>query len=134
MTETDTGNGVLAPGDIVWNKLDKSGFPGVHFWFSQSVIDADYTGLFSAQLCKIGPGGRSRWHIDHYNHAFLFTSGTGRVDIGEHSWGIVPGTVVKIRAGNRHSLSNTGAEDLAFLVVYDPPFVAGAQSEKTVED
>jgi mannose-6-phosphate isomerase-like protein (cupin superfamily) len=116
---------VLAPEDITWKVLDGPTSPGVGFGFTPSVIDADYTESYSAQLGKISPGGLSKPHVDHYNHAFYFISGTGTVTIGKQSWPLKPGTIVKIPSGPTHAFANTGSEDLTFLVIYDPPHVTG---------
>ncbi|QRP48553.1 cupin domain-containing protein [Amycolatopsis sp. FDAARGOS 1241] len=121
---------VLAPSDVVWNKIDNPRVPGVGFAFSESVIDEDYTGVYSAQLGLIGPGGSSKPHRDPYNHAFYFVKGTGSVHIGQQTWDLEPGTIVKIPRGEVHGFENTGDEDLVFLVVYDPPYVAGSRFEK----
>ena len=43
------------------------------------------------------------------------------MQIGEQTWHIKPGTLVKVPAHERHSVTNTGTEDLIFLVIYDPP-------------
>jgi oxalate decarboxylase/phosphoglucose isomerase-like protein (cupin superfamily) len=34
---------------------------------------------------------------------------------------VEPGTFVKVPAHEQHSVTNTGTEDLIFLVIYDPP-------------
>jgi mannose-6-phosphate isomerase-like protein (cupin superfamily) len=34
---------------------------------------------------------------------------------------------VKIPAGTGHGFTNTGPEDLVFLVIYDPPYLAGTE-------
>jgi quercetin dioxygenase-like cupin family protein len=60
-------------------------------------------------------------HRHTYNHAFYFLRGTCKVQIGEQTWDIEPGTLVKVPAHEQHSVTNTGTDDLIFLVVYDPP-------------
>jgi mannose-6-phosphate isomerase-like protein (cupin superfamily) len=45
-------------------------------------------------------------------------------EIGDQSWHTKPGAFVKVPANHEHSLTNTGDEDLVFLVIYDPPHVA----------
>ena len=111
---------VFAPEDIVWHETDL----GRNFWISDELVGADYSTLFSAQLTKFGPGGGSSAHHHDYNHAFYFLTGTARVQIGDQSWQTRPGTFVKVPANEEHSLTNTGDEDLVFLVIYDPPHVA----------
>jgi quercetin dioxygenase-like cupin family protein len=116
---------VITPEEITWKMLDDPAAPGTGFAFTPSVIDAEYTEQYSAQLCKVAPGGLSKSHVDAYNHAFYFISGTGTVTIGEQSWPLKPGTIVKIPSGLTHAFTNTGADDLTFLVLYDPPHVSG---------
>lgn len=111
---------VFAPDEIVWHETDL----GPNFWISDELVGAAYSGLFSAQMTKFGPGGGSSAHHHDYNHAFYFFSGTGRVQLGGQFWETEPGTFVKVPANVVHSLANTGADDLVFLVVYDPPHVA----------
>ncbi|OBH54031.1 glucose-6-phosphate isomerase [Mycobacterium colombiense] len=111
---------VIAPEDIVWHETDL----GPNFWTSDELVGAEYSAQFSAQLTKFGSGGGSSPHRHDYNHAFYFLSGTGRVQLGEQFWEIKPGAFVKVPANVLHSLVNTGADDLEFLVVYDPPHVA----------
>lgn len=120
---------VIPPADIVWKKIEDPNVPGVGFAVSESVIDKDYTGVYSAQLALIGPGGSSKMHRDPYNHAFYFIKGKGSVQIGKETWQLEPGTVVKIPQGKPHGFVNTGDEDLVFLAIYDPPYEAGSRHE-----
>jgi quercetin dioxygenase-like cupin family protein len=120
MSSSDTATPlVYAPEDIIWHKTNL----GREFWLSDNMAGADYTSLFSAQLSKFGPGGGSPPHSHTYNHAFYFLSGTCSVQIGEQTWHVKPGTFVKVPAYEQHSVTNTGAEDLVFLVIYDPPHI-----------
>ena len=111
---------VFAPEDIVWHETNL----GPNFWISDELVGSEYSKLFSAQITKFGPGGGSSPHHHDYNHAFYFLSGTGRVQLGEQFRETKPGTFVKVPANIEHSLTNTGADDLVFLVIYDPPHVA----------
>jgi quercetin dioxygenase-like cupin family protein len=111
---------VVAPEDVAWHQTDL----GPNFWISDKLVDTEYSALFSAQLTKFGPGGGSSPHHHEYNHAFYFVNGTGRIQLDGQLWETKPGTFVKVSAEVVHSLVNTGADDLVFLVVYDPPHVA----------
>lgn len=111
---------VYAPQDIVWYETDL----GSSFWVSDDLVGTEYSTLFSAQLTKFGPGGGSSPHRHDYNHAFYFLSGTGRVQLGKRFWETAPGAFVKVPANTWHGLTNTGGDDLVFLVIYDPPHVA----------
>jgi uncharacterized cupin superfamily protein len=59
--------------------------------------------------------------------------GTGKVRIGKEEWDLQPGTIVKVPAGKAHGFTNTGAEDLVFLVIYDPrTWLARSSSSRPV--
>ena len=118
MSDIDTTY-VIAPKDIVWHKTDL----GRQFWLSDNLVGTGYTSLFSAQITKFGPGGGSPPHSHTYNHSFYFLSGTCRVQIGEQTWTVTSGSFVKVPAHEQHSVTNTGSDDLIFLVIYDPPLV-----------
>ena len=121
MSESDDAQTlVVAPEDVEWHQTEL----GPNFWISDDLVGSDYSTLFSAQLTKFGPGGGSPVHHHDYNHAFYFLSGTARVQIDGDGWHIKPGTFVKIAAHAEHSVTNTGGDDLIFLVIYDPPHVA----------
>jgi quercetin dioxygenase-like cupin family protein len=72
-------------------------------------------------------------HRHTYNHAFYFLGGTCKVQIGEQTWDIEPGTLVEVPAHEQHSVTNTGTDDLIFLVVYDPPPAADGFPELSAE-
>jgi quercetin dioxygenase-like cupin family protein len=105
------------PEDIAWHKSEL----GRDFWLSDEVAGRDYSSAFNAQLSRFGPGGGSPPHDHPYNHAFCFLSGVAEVRIGGQTWLAKPGTFVKVPAHHRHSVTNTGSEDVTFLVIYDPP-------------
>jgi quercetin dioxygenase-like cupin family protein len=117
MSDKSSGTYVYTPEDIVWHKTDL----GHDFWLSDNVADVDYTSAFNAQLTRFGALGGSPLHSHPYNHAFYFLTGTGRVQIDGRTWEVTPGTFVKVPAHAQHNLTNTGTDDLVFLVIYDPP-------------
>jgi quercetin dioxygenase-like cupin family protein len=119
VSDTTTTN-VFDPEGIVWHQTDL----GDKFWISDELVGRDYSTAFSAQLTKFGPGGGSSTHQHDYNHAFYFLSGTARIQIGEQTWNTKPGSFVTIPAHTEHSVTNVCADDLIFLVIYDPPHVA----------
>lgn len=113
---------VIGQDEMVWQKQE---YGQTDFYLSQPVINADYTSVFTAQVCKIGPGGGSPPHTHTYNHAFYVASGTGTVRIEEQDFPMWPGTVVKVPEGKLHSVANSGAEDLIFITIYDPSNIDG---------
>jgi mannose-6-phosphate isomerase-like protein (cupin superfamily) len=110
---------VHQPEDIVWHQANV----GRDLALSDELAGSDYSSAFNAQLSKFGPGGGSPPHDHPYNHAFYFLSGSASVQIGEQAFRTKPGTFVKVPARHQHSVTNTGTEDLIFLVIYDPPNV-----------
>lgn len=112
---------VLNPDDLDWAEVDSAGRASTDFMFTPTVIDKDYTGAYSSRLGLMRPGKGSGLHTDPYNHAFYFLQGIGEVQIGDEAWSLQRGTVLKIPAGKEHEISNTGSDDLVFLVIYDPP-------------
>jgi quercetin dioxygenase-like cupin family protein len=87
---------------------------------SDNLVTSDCKSVFSIQLTKFGPGGGSSPHSHTYKHGFYFLSGTANVTIGNQTWRITPGTFVNVPAHKQHSVTNTGTEELIFLVIYDP--------------
>jgi hypothetical protein len=55
---------VLTPDDLDWTELDKPGHPNTGFFFTPSVIDKEFTDVYSAQLGRIQPGKGSTPHLD----------------------------------------------------------------------
>ena len=53
-----------------------------------------------------------------------FTTAVAGLIRGEQTWDTKPGLLVKVPANEEHSLTNTGDDDLIFLVIYDLPRVA----------
>ena len=122
MSDSETATTyVYPPEDIAWHKTNL----GREFWLSDEVAGSDYTSAFNAQVSKFGAGGGSPIHDHTYNHAFYFLSGTARVQIDEQTWDTGTWTFVKVPAHHLHSVTNTGTEDLIFLVIYDPPNLDG---------
>jgi mannose-6-phosphate isomerase-like protein (cupin superfamily) len=115
----NTRTKVFAPEKIVWHQTEL----GRSFWISDELVGAQYSTLYSAQLTKFGPSG-ALLHHHTYNHAFYFLTGTARIQIGDQSWPTEPGSFVKVPAHDEHSVTNTGDDDLIFLVIYGPPHVA----------
>lgn len=71
-------------------------------------------------LVRVKPGGGFADHRDGYGHLFHFLSGEGIVRVGEREAAAVPGLVVRVAAGERHSYENTGTVPLTLLSVNIP--------------
>ena len=85
------------------------------------LVETDYTGgTYDIELTRIGPGGASTPHTEPWSHLFYVLSGEGNVEVEGRRGALKAGSVCPVRAGERHHLTNTGAEDLVMLVVYHP--------------
>ena len=71
----------------------------------------------------VPPGGET---IEHYHRAseeiYFFTSGAGRMRLGEEEDEVRAGDTVVIAPGTRHKLWNTGAEPLVLLCCCSPAY------------
>ena len=83
--------------------------------------DPDYTSAYSRELVRLGPSDESLTHVEPYNHLLFFVEGSGEVTIGDTTWPLSPGSYVKVKAGEHHSLRNLGETEMQLLTVYDPP-------------
>ena len=102
-----------------WRSL--AGLPGARGFEYKMLSDDSYTKAFNAELVRLEPGDHSVPHVEPWNHLLYFTSGTGDVTIEGETWPVAAGTVCLVKAGERHSLRNLGADDMIVLAVYDPP-------------
>ena len=71
----------------------------------------------------VPPGAETEEH----HHAvteeiYFFTSGTGRMRLGDEESEVAPGDTVVIPPGTRHKLWNTGEEPLKLLCCCAPPY------------
>ena len=80
--------------------------------------------LVSIARARVEPGVTTAWHrLDGITERYLIVSGSGRVEVDNLEPGnVVPGDVVRIPAGKRQRITNTGQEDLVFFAICTPPF------------
>jgi mannose-6-phosphate isomerase-like protein (cupin superfamily) len=78
----------------------------------------------SVARIRVAPGVTTAWHLlQGVDERYLIVAGGGRVALG----GLPPiqvaaGDVVRIPAGMRQRIANTGSDDLIFFVVCTPRF------------
>lgn len=69
------------------------------------------------------PGGET---VEHYHRkgeeVYFFTSGSGRMRLGNEESDVMVGDTVVIPPGTRHKLWNTGAQPLKLLCSSSPPY------------
>lgn len=73
----------------------------------------------TAGLCHILPGQRNPVHYHPNCEEILYMlSGTGQHSFDEESVALRPGSTIRIPAGVRHNLANTGTEPIVCLIAF----------------
>ena len=92
-------------------------------WILELSNDVDDPDV-SVARARVAPGQTTKWHqVDGTEERYVLLAGQGRVEIGDLSpRDVGPGQVVRIPAGVRQRIRNTGAEDLVFLCICSPRF------------
>jgi mannose-6-phosphate isomerase-like protein (cupin superfamily) len=71
----------------------------------------------------VPPGGDTEEHYHRESEEiYLFTSGSGRMRLGDEEAEVTAGDTVVIPPGTRHKLWNTGPEPLKLLCCCAPPY------------
>jgi mannose-6-phosphate isomerase-like protein (cupin superfamily) len=85
----------------------------------------------SVARARLAPGQRTRLHcLQGLAERYVVLAGTGRVTVGALPPQTVgAGAVVHIPPGCPQSISNTGADDLVFLVLCTPRFTPAAYTD-----
>lgn len=77
---------------------------------------------YSLALALLNPGGVSRRHRLATSEVYYVLYGTGLMHVGDESEALEAGQTVHIPPGEIQWIENTGAVDLAFLCIVDPPW------------
>jgi mannose-6-phosphate isomerase-like protein (cupin superfamily) len=105
--------------DVDWHE------PPGHFGaYSRYLVNPDNLGsaYFDFRISRYPEGGRVEPHVhDVAEHVYLVTAGRGEARCGDELRSVGPGTVLFVPPGITHSIANTGADDLEFVVVTSPP-------------
>ena len=90
---------------------------------SEIANDADDAQL-SVARARVEPGVTTAWHrLQGIDERYLIVSGQGLVEVGELEPTLVgPGDLVRIPAGERQRISNTGDSQLVFYALCTPRF------------
>ena len=77
---------------------------------------------------RVEPGITTAWHcLQGISERYLIVAGQGQVEVGELAPTLVgPGDVVRIPAGVRQRITNTGDDQLIFYAMCTPRFTAAA--------
>ena len=78
----------------------------------------------SIARARVEPGVTTAWHsLDDISERYIIIDGRGRVEIGDlDAVEVEAGDVVRIPAGQRQRIANTGSGDLVFYAVCSPRF------------
>ena len=78
----------------------------------------------SIARARVAAGVTTRWHrLSGIAERYVILEGQGLAEIGNlPSQGVAAGDVVRIPAGERQRIRNTGTQDLVFLAICTPRF------------
>jgi len=78
---------------------------------------------FSIALATVKPGKRTLRHIHRtFAEFYYITKGTGIIRLDSRKESIEENTLIYIPAGTKHTVTNTGIEDLNILCICTPPY------------
>src|SRR3990170_353357 len=78
---------------------------------------------FSIALATVKPGKRTLKHIHEASAEFYYiTRGVGVIQLNSRKESLEENTLVHIPAKTRHTVTNTGKEDLLILCICSPPY------------
>lgn len=85
----------------------------------------------SIALARVEPGVVTRWHRLHgTTERYVIVRGRGRVEVGElAAQEVGPGDTVLIPPLCRQRIANPGPDDLEFLAICSPRFIAEAYED-----
>lgn len=96
--------------------------------FIREISNSPEDPALSIAQARVEVGVTTAWHwLEEIEERYLILSGTGFAEVGNETGRHVgPGEVVRIPAGMRQRIRNTGEEDLIFLALCTPRFVRSA--------
>lgn len=78
---------------------------------------------FSIALATVKPGNKTLRHIHETSAEFYYvTRGIGIIRLNSRKASLEENTLAYIPAGTKHTVTNTGAEDLLILCICNPPY------------
>lgn len=104
-------------GESIWQPEPSRGYVDVNLTPDNMPYDG-----FSSGIQVLPPGCHVREHGHQVNHELIFIyEGTGRCEIEDAAYDLVPGTTVLFGRYARHLIENTGDVDLKLFWVFFPP-------------
>ncbi len=78
---------------------------------------------FSIALATVKPGKKTLKHIHEAAAEFYYiTRGSGTIQLNSRKASVEENTLIFIPAKTKHSVTNTGKEDLLILCICNPPY------------
>jgi mannose-6-phosphate isomerase-like protein (cupin superfamily) len=78
---------------------------------------------FSIALATVKPGQKTLKHIHETSTEFYYISkGTGTIQLNSKRESIEENSLIYIPAKTKHTVTNTGKEDLLILCICNPPY------------
>lgn len=106
----------------------KAGKTGEYFTpercFITEVANDPEDETLSVAIARVEPDITTAWHVlRDVDERYLMISGNGLVEVDENTpVPVTAGDVVRIPAGSRQRITNTGPDDLKFFAVCTPRF------------
>jgi mannose-6-phosphate isomerase-like protein (cupin superfamily) len=76
---------------------------------------------YSLAVAKVLPGQSTHTHVLAQTEVYFIIQGRGLMHIGQESAEVAAGDAVLIPTGQTQWIENTGAEDLRFIALVNPP-------------
>jgi mannose-6-phosphate isomerase-like protein (cupin superfamily) len=101
--------------------------------FILELLGSSDDALVSIARARVEPGVTTALHrLNGVAERYVIQSGSGLVEVNGKRSPVQPGNVVAIPAGCPQRITNTGGEDLVFLCICTPPFVADCYEDLEV--
>ena len=91
--------------------------------FIRELLNAADSPKLSIAQARVEPGVTTVWHSLNGMELYYILSGEGLAEVAAQKYQVAPGDLVRIEAGERQRITNTGAQDLLFLAICTPRFV-----------
>ena len=86
--------------------------------------DYPFEGRYSLAHAVVSPGGQSRRHRLNTDEVYYVLSGRGRMYVDDESAEVGPGDALEIPPSSVQWIENIGPDELAFLCIVDPAWLA----------
>jgi len=111
--------GVVDSRELPWNEP-----PGHFGGFSKFLVNEEFQGskYFDFRISRYPIKGLVAEHVHEIaEQIFYFISGTAIATYGDERFIVTKGFTMFVPPGVKHSVENTGDEDLVFIVTTSPP-------------